>query len=204
MPSIFAPRNILSPFTSQQKQLPLDTTSKLTTTTTKMSEKIHITFAVLEGKGLAAKDREVSFDKNRVSCEATTSDPFVEVYCGDDRCLRKVGRTETIYKNLDPCWNQIFQFDYCEEKGDRCDDDGNFWITLKIWDEDMLTKNDNMGIVRVPINIKKASTTASICSTDKDGNDNSLWFDVPSWSATNACGKIKVMFKTNLVAESSE
>ena len=67
-----------------------------------------------------------------------TSDPYVKV-----RHKNYKNRTSTIYKNLNPIWNEEFGF-----KVRHLFDP----IVLKVYDEDVLTSDDFMGRGIVPLN----------------------------------------------------
>lgn len=52
-------------------------------------------------------------------------------------------RTKTIWKNLNPVWNEKYEFEIVSaEKAE---------IQIEVWDEDYLSSDDFMGIVTIPL-----------------------------------------------------
>jgi Ca2+-dependent lipid-binding protein len=123
---------------------------------------IKLKLTVLQGTGLVAKDRNALGQK-------TTSDPYVEVWTDSEM----IAKTCTIWKTLDPAWNETFML---KLSGDAPK------VTLKIWDEDRRSDPDAMGIVTIEIPTKKGDTTE--------------WYDVPKNSAQNASGQLQVRLET--------
>lgn len=67
-----------------------------------------------------------------------SSDPYVELWIGD----RQIGRTKTIYSNLNPTWNETFQ---CNLLHRQCN------MELKVFDEDMADP-DFLGSIKIEVN----------------------------------------------------
>ena len=150
-------------------------------------DKIHVEMEILAGDDLVAKDRNLMGRK-------TTSDPYVEVYPMNNpkpifkngKSLQdyKIGKTETQKKTLNPKWTKNkFVFDIIHP-----------WrVTLKIYDEDLLSDPDLMGIVTIPIPVPPNPTTTQL-------NDTTNWYNIPKDSAKNAKGRLQVRFVTKLLA----
>ena len=52
-------------------------------------------------------------------------------------------RTKTIWKNLNPVWNEKYEFEIVSaEKAE---------VQIEVWDEDYLSSDDFMGIVTIPL-----------------------------------------------------
>jgi hypothetical protein len=123
---------------------------------------IKLKLTILQGTGLVAKDRNLLGRK-------TTSDPYVEVWANNEM----IAKTCTIWKTLDPTWNETFTL---KLSGDAPK------IALKIWDEDRMSEPDAMGTVTIEIPTKRGDTTE--------------WYDVPKNSAKHASGQLQVRLET--------
>lgn len=66
-----------------------------------------------------------------------SSDPYIEIWIGD----RQIGRTKTIYSNLNPSWNETFQ---CNLLHRQCT------MELKVFDEDMADP-DFLGSIKIEV-----------------------------------------------------
>jgi tellurium resistance protein TerZ len=132
---------------------------------------IDVELTLIRGDDLAGKDRNV-FGKK-------TSDPYVEIFTSDGATNKNVAKSKTIKKNVSPTWNETFRFSVSTTLEDAIP------VQLKIYDEDLLTDPDLMGIVTVLI-----SPMAS--------QDSTSWFDVPPESAKNAKGKLEIAIKTKV------
>lgn len=130
--------------------------------------------SVIQGEDLVAKDRNFLGKK-------TTSDPYVEVYVGTGKIssYSLIGKTKTVYKNLNPRWDQTIssQISYIAHGGSN--------LMFRIFDEDKLSDPDNMGIVAIPL-------------VWKDVTGSPQWYDIPKNSAKNAKGRIQVKVETQV------
>ena len=161
-------------------------------------DKIHVEMYVLAGNDLVAKDRNLLGRK-------TTSDPYVEVYLlnnpkpifqnGQSITNYKIGKTSTVYKSLNPQWpspQNKFVFEIVHP-----------WrVTLKVYDEDLLSDPDLMGIVTIPIPVPTTSTAGGGGGGSNSAlqpNDTTNWYNIPKDSAKNAKGKLQVRFVTRLI-----
>lgn len=81
---------------------------------------------LLRARNLAAKDRN------------GLSDPFVRFQLGKTKA-----KSATVYKNLNPEWNEEFLF--------RVEDIENDVLEITLWDEDFLGMADFLGHVSIPV-----------------------------------------------------
>eukprot|EP00002_Diphylleia_rotans_P014404 TRINITY_DN2808_c0_g1_i1.p1 TRINITY_DN2808_c0_g1~~TRINITY_DN2808_c0_g1_i1.p1 ORF type:complete len:755 (+),score=160.37 TRINITY_DN2808_c0_g1_i1:49-2313(+) len=98
---------------------------------------------VVEGRELAIKDL------------SGTSDPYC-VLSIENQSQRQEQKTEVIDKNLNPVWNEEFNFDVYSQKA---------ILQILMWDEDLLSKDDFMGLA-----------TIQILPDLEDGETKDLWF----------------------------
>jgi len=97
-----------------------------------MAEKVLI-IKLIEGRALAVRDR------------SGTSDPYVVLRIGKQKTKSKV-----VKKNLDPKWDQTFNFHF-ENVKDR--------LRLEVFDHDVFSKDDYMGFVELSLEeIEEGST----------------------------------------------
>lgn len=80
----------------------------------------------MRARNLAAKDRN------------GLSDPFVRFQLGKTKA-----KSATVYKNLNPEWNEEFLF--------RVEDIANDVLEVTLWDEDFLGMADFLGYVSIPV-----------------------------------------------------
>ena len=89
---------------------------------------------MVAGKDLCIRDKSMFYGKG-------SSDPYCKISLGGNL---EVGSTEVVKKNLNPEWNAIFSL----EVPIKC---GPF-ITLAIFDSDVLSTDDAMGCVQIHLN----------------------------------------------------
>lgn len=148
-------------------------------------DRMMVQFQVIQAKDLIAKDRNM-FGK-RVS-----SDPYVQVslLCtpeGNTPGLKKkvqkikLGRTETMKKNLNPTWNysqaSAIPYSRMNEK---------LQLVFEIFDEDKLSSDDSMGALALP------------ALEWKDSNGSAVWYEIPKGSAKEVSGKIQIKVATGV------
>ena len=95
---------------------------------------LEIDVSILQGKDLVAKDKNIVGKR-------TTSDPYVQVY-HEGKLQHK---TKHVEKTLNPKWNESFKI----HTGNISS--GNSMITFRIFDWDLMSDPDNMGIVNIPL-----------------------------------------------------
>mmetsp|Transcript_10832 Transcript_10832/g.32067 ORF Transcript_10832/g.32067 Transcript_10832/m.32067 type:complete len:478 (-) Transcript_10832:534-1967(-) len=97
---------------------------------------------VIRGRKLVPKDRDF---RGRL----TSSDPYVKIFC--DGVLH--GRTACVPKTLDPVWEEDFVIHVTPRDAERIrSGEPNVGVvTFLIMDRDMLSKDDNMGVVVVSL-----------------------------------------------------
>ena len=91
---------------------------------------------VISGTGLVPKDTSLFGKKS--------SDPFVVLSVGG----RKLGKTKTVKKNLNPEWNESFKLNVDAKDAVRL---RSSKLVLSIFDYDMLSSPDPMGEVVIPV-----------------------------------------------------
>jgi len=103
---------------------------------------INIEIDIIRGRNLVAKD------KNLLTRRKTTSDPYVNVYCGG----KYAGKTKVVYKNLNPTWNQKIKIKLGKDEATHLF--SNFQsgghqpqFELHIFDFDEMSDDDSMGRV---------------------------------------------------------
>lgn len=73
---------------------------------------------------------------------AGSSDPYCLVTVTGARTGSKI-RTKTIWKNLNPVWNEKYEFEIVA--ADKAE------VQIEVWDEDYLSSDDFMGMVTIPL-----------------------------------------------------
>jgi len=109
-----------------------------------------VVMEVIRARNLVPKDRSKLKSMMRMS-RAWTSDPFVKVFHEGN----PVGRTKTVYKDLNPVWNE--KMDLVLD-GDDSTLLKPVKLTFAIFDFDALSFNDPMGVVEVELNLLETST----------------------------------------------
>lgn len=155
-------------------------------------ESASISFTLVKGEGLAAKDRNVMGKR-------TTSDPYCVVTLetsvpgsrGKPKTTKQeLGKTKTIMKTVDPEWNESFD---CTLPCAVLQDPQNPpKLKFEIFDYDKGSDDDAMGTVIIPIKL----------DPPKDSKTKE-WYKVPADSAKNAKGKIQVAMDIE-IARSTE
>jgi len=146
-------------------------------------DKMLIQYSVLQAKDLVAKDRNL-FGKK------TSSDPYVQVSLlripsskvpGKKMQIQKIklGRTGTLKKNLSPTWNysHTSAIPYSSE---------TIHLMFEIYDEDQMSSDDLMGVVKLP------------ALEWKDSNGSAVWYEIPKDSAKKATGSIQLKVSTSV------
>eukprot|EP01133_Synstelium_polycarpum_P017539 gene17539-20929_t len=99
---------------------------------------------IVEGRDLPIMDRS-----------SALADAYVEIRCG----ANDPQKTDIKRKTLNPSWNQDFRFDFPNE-ADLQDKP----LDIRVWDYDLVSKNDMIGTVLVDLNCLLASEGASLIS----------------------------------------
>lgn len=148
-------------------------------------DKMLIQCSVLQAKELVAKDRNM-FGKK------ISSDPYVQVslLCipsskvpGKKMQAQKIklARTETMKKNLSPTWNFSHTAAIPYSRKNEI-----IHLMFEIYDEDQMSSDDLMGIVKLP------------ALKWKDSNGSSIWYEIPKDSAKKATGSMQLKVSTSL------
>ena len=120
---------------------------------------------IIRGKDLAPKDF------NPIT-KRKSSDPYVVIRLNGNR---RLGKTKVVRKNLSPTWDKKIQFSVGED--DWAVHNGVPFVRLEIYDFDLLSASDLMGVVDVEI------------PTDNVKVKSIQWYEVPKASAPNAKGR---------------
>jgi stress response protein SCP2 len=135
-----------------------------------------IAVQVVSGRNLVAKDRSL-FGRKK-----TTSDPYVQIRCGN----QTYGRTKTIKKNcVSPAWSEIVKIEFGADQARvflTQHTQQPYLLDLCIFDEDLLSTDDPMGVVQIPISYGSSGTP--------------MWYTVTAGSGpyhcANATGELQV------------
>ena len=147
-------------------------------------DQMTVQITILQGQDLVAKDRNL-FGKR------TSSDPYVLILfvssppittSGQIKREQKVklGQTATVKKNLSPTWNYSVTASIpYNKKSDKNS------LVFQIFDEDLLSADDSMGVVSLSLEFKDSAGPAA-------------WYDIPKNSGKNVSGKIQIKIQTSL------
>ena len=144
-------------------------------------DKMNLEIQVLNGSGLVAKDRNMLGKK-------TTSDPFVVVSLISRGRKTQLGKTKTVKKTLSPAWQATFStsLSYLQHGPSPGFPNSNPMLMFEIFDEDLMSAPDNMGIVKVVLKWEDLLPSAP------------SWHEVPKDSAKNASGKIELKISSRI------
>lgn len=148
-------------------------------------DRMTIQFKVIQAVDLVAKDRNM-FGKK------TSSDPYVNIVllCTPESTKSsqkkkaqkiKLGRTETMKKNLSPTWNfsQGSAIPYSRKNE-------TLQLVFEIYDEDKMSADDCMGVLTLPP------------LEWKDSTGSAVWYEIPKDSAKKVSGKIEIKVSTSV------
>lgn len=150
-------------------------------------EAVELTIKLIQGKGLAAKDRNMMGQR-------TTSDPYciVELMTTlppvgrkkSPTVTTKIGQSEVIKKTVDPEWN--YEVTTSIPGTALANTDSPPTLKFSLFDYDKGSDDDPMGFVTIPV----PNSVKSVDSTE--------WYEIPKTSVKNAKGKLQIQFKTQV------
>lgn len=144
--------------------------------TSNSPDRIDVSVTLVQGRDLVAKDRSIIYTR-------TTSDPYVKA----SLLNKDYGQTDVQYKTTSPVWNHKFQIFISGE--DEINQALQSSLMLTIWDSDVRTKDDPMGVVMIP---------GTDLITISNGNEFTKWYTVQNGSpdkkyfCKNASGELQV------------
>ena len=106
--------------------------------------KVNAKLTILNGKGLAAKDRDMIGRKKG-------SDPYVEIYSENEI----LGLTKYHKNSLNPIWNESFSLELLGKKVHK--------LLLKVWDYNPNSKPDLMGSITLYVQPEPTTTPKTLC-----------------------------------------
>ena len=108
-------------------------------------EGAEIFVTVVKGKNLVAKDGSGLLGKKK------SSDPYVKIFFGG----KKIGKTRTIDKTLNPEWNETYsiKLGYKKIQNVLNGSSERRMIDFVILDEDKMNNDDPMGTVSIPLTV---------------------------------------------------